>query len=132
MVVNKSQRILVVDDTPADALLLVRMLTERGFVVRAVNSGKLALEAATAELPDLILLDISMPEMNGYEVCQRLKAEPKLKGVPIIFLSALNQTFDRVKAFSLGGADFVTKPFELEEALARIQTQLGLSRSRIS
>jgi len=120
--------ILIVDDTPANLLLLVRMLTQRGYKPRTVLSGKLALEAARAEPPDLILLDIAMPEMNGYEVCEQLKADEALKDIPVIFISALHETLDKVKAFRVGGVDYVTKPFQFEEVFARVQTHLQLRR----
>ena len=120
--------ILIVDDTPANLLLLVRMLTQRGYKPRTVLSGKLALEAARAEPPDLILLDIAMPEMNGYEVCEQLKADEALKEIPVIFISALHETLDKVKAFRVGGVDYVTKPFQFEEVFARVQTHLQLRR----
>lgn len=120
--------ILVVDDTPANLLLLTGMLKERGYRVRPVLSGKLALQAARAEPPDLILLDITMPEMNGYEVCKQLKADAALKEIPVIFISALNETIDKVKAFGVGGVDYLTKPFQFEEVYARVQTHLQLHR----
>ena len=120
--------ILIVDDTPGNVLLLVRMLTERGYKARTALSGKLALQAVRAEPPDLILLDIAMPEMNGYEVCQQLKADAALKDIPVIFISALNETIDKVKAFRVGGVDYVTKPFQFEEVYARVQTHLQLHR----
>lgn len=124
----KAPNILIVDDTPANVLLLVRMLTERGYRPRPVSSGKLALEAARAELPDLVLLDVTMPEMNGYEVCEQLKADAALKDIPVIFVSTLNETVDKVKAFRVGGVDYVTKPFQFEEVYARVQTHLQLRR----
>ena len=123
-----SPKILIVDDTPANVLLLVRMLAARGYSPRSVLSGKLALQAARAEPPDLILLDINMPEMNGYEVCVQLKADPALKEIPVIFISALSETIDKVKAFHVGGVDYVTKPFQFEEVYARVQTHLRLRR----
>ena len=124
----KTPNILIVDDIPANVLLLVRMLAERGYRPRPVSSGKLALEAARAEPPDLILLDITMPEMNGYEVCEQLKADAALKDIPVIFVSALHETMDKVKAFRAGAVDYVTKPFQFEEVYARVQTQLQLHR----
>ena len=120
--------ILIVDDTPANGLLLVRMLTERGYKTTPVLSGKLALEAARTERPDLILLDIAMPEMNGFEVCEHLKADAALREIPVIFISALNETIDKVRAFRVGGVDYVTKPFQFEEVYARVQTHLRLRR----
>ena len=125
---QQAPNILIVDDTPANVLLLVRMLTERGYKARTALSGKLALEAARTEPPDLILLDITMPEMNGYEVCAQLKADAALKEIPVIFISALNETIDKVKAFSVGAVDYVTKPFQFEEVYARVQTHLQLRR----
>ncbi len=106
--------------------LLVGMLKQRGYNVRPVPSGELALEAALNEAPDLILLDIDMPQMNGYEVCQRLKADENLKSIPVIFISALDDMFDKVKAFSVGGVDYITKPFQFEEVEARVRAHLAL------
>ncbi|MBK9517780.1 MAG: hybrid sensor histidine kinase/response regulator [Anaeromyxobacter sp.] len=123
--------ILVVDDTPENLALLAAMLKGRAYHVRAVPSGALALRAAQAEAPDLVLLDISMPELDGYEVCRRLKADPALREIPVIFLSALSETFDKVKAFQAGGVDYVTKPFKVEEMAARIETHLSLRRLRL-
>ncbi|MCY2995758.1 MAG: hybrid sensor histidine kinase/response regulator [Planctomycetota bacterium] len=120
--------IMVVDDTPANLQLLEGLLRERGYHVRALPHGRLALAAAEAEPPDLILLDINMPDMNGYEVCERLKAHPQLKDIPVLFISALNETLDKVKAFALGGLDYVTKPFQFEEVEARVRTHLELRR----
>ena len=123
---QQAPNILIVDDTPENVLLLVRMLTERGYKARTALSGKLALQAARTEPPDLILLDITMPEMNGYEVCEQLKADAALKEIPVIFISALNETIDKVKAFRVGGVDYVTKPFQFEEVYARVQTHLRI------
>jgi two-component system, sensor histidine kinase and response regulator len=122
--------VIVVDDTPANLQLLTGMLKERGYKVRPVPSGKLALQAAKNDPPDLILLDIMMPEMDGYEVCERLKADEKLREIPVIFISALNETMDKVRAFGVGGVDYVTKPFQFEEVAARLSTHLELQRQR--
>ena len=122
--------IIVVDDTPANLQLLSGMLKERGYKVRPVPSGKLALQAAKNDPPDLILLDIMMPEMDGYEVCERLKADEKLRDISVIFISALNETMDKVRAFGAGGVDYVTKPFQFEEVNARVSTHLELQRQR--
>ncbi|MBF0410922.1 MAG: response regulator [Candidatus Riflebacteria bacterium] len=116
--------VLIVDDTPANLKVLCEMLKGRGFKVRPVPSGKLALQAAEKEIPDIILLDIMMPEMDGYEVCRKLKENSKLKDVPIIFISALNDTKDIVKALTAGGVDYITKPFQFEEVNARSNTHL--------
>ena len=118
--------ILVVDDTPENLQLLSGMLKGCGYKARPAPSGEMALRAATNDPPDLILLDINMPEMNGYQVCQRLKADPSLAAIPVIFISALNETMDKVKAFSLGGVDYVTKPFQFEEVHARVEAHLKL------
>ncbi len=123
--------ILIVDDAPANLSLLESVLTERGYRVRSTPSGAIALEAAEAEPPDLILLDISMPSMDGFEVCRRLKQSERLRGVPVIFLSALSDTVDKVKAFSMGGVDYVTKPFQIEELVARVETHLSLRRLQL-
>jgi serine phosphatase RsbU (regulator of sigma subunit) len=123
--------ILVVDDTPANLQVLTGMLKDRGYKVRPVPSGKLALQAARRDPPDLILLDINMPDMNGYDVCEQLKADDKLKGIPVIFISALTEQLDKVKAFAVGGVDYLTKPFQMEEMHARVETHLKLHRLQI-
>jgi sigma-B regulation protein RsbU (phosphoserine phosphatase) len=120
--------ILIVDDTPANLRLLAKMLAEQGYRVRPVPDGSLALAAARAEPPDLILLDIRMPGMNGYEVCEHLKADAPTRDIPIVFISALGETQDKVKAFTAGGVDYVTKPFQVEEVLARVETHLALRK----
>lgn len=122
--------ILIVDDTPANLQLLAEMLKEQGYRIRAALSGRLALQAIRKEPPDLILLDINMPGMNGFEICQEIKADEALKDIAIIFVSALNETMDKVNAFALGGVDYVTKPFHIEEVVARVQTHLELRRQR--
>ncbi len=122
--------ILIVDDKPDNLRLLSAMLTERSYDVRAVMNGSTALMGAQAQPPDLILLDINMPDMNGYDVCQHLKANPLTQDIPIIFISALNEVLDKVKAFSVGGVDYITKPFQEEEVFARIETQLSLRQMR--
>jgi two-component system, sensor histidine kinase and response regulator len=122
--------ILVVDDTPANLQVLVGMLKEHGHRVRPVLDGRLALRAAKAEVPDLVLLDINMPDMNGFEVCEQLKADAKLADTPVIFISGNNETADKVKAFSVGGVDYVTKPFHMAEVEARVATHLELRRKR--
>jgi class 3 adenylate cyclase len=127
----KEADILVVDDTPANLKMLSIMLKDQGYKVRPVPSGKLALKAADSSAPDLILLDINMPEMDGYEVCQHLKESETLRDIPIIFISALTETIDKVKAFSMGGVDYVTKPFHFEEVRARVTTHLKLRDAQI-
>ncbi len=123
--------ILIVDDKPENLRVLSAMLNEQGYKVRAAISGAVALRAAQSTPPDLVLLDILMPEMDGYEVCRRLKQTEITHDVPVIFLSALDETLDKVKAFQAGGLDYITKPFRLEEVLARIQTQLNLRLAQV-
>ncbi|MDC0835058.1 EAL domain-containing protein [Geitlerinema sp. CS-897] len=118
--------ILIVDDTPDNLRLLSSMLSKQGYRVRKALNGKLALASAQTAPPDLILLDIMMPDLDGYALCKTLKADERTRDVPAIFLSALNDPFDKVKAFSLGAADYITKPFQLEEVLVRVQNQLKL------
>jgi diguanylate cyclase (GGDEF)-like protein len=118
--------ILIVDDTPENLRLLSIVLEKKGYHVRKSLSGIAALTAVKAAPPDLIMLDIMMPEMDGYEVCLLLKAMPEAENIPIIFLSALNEAFDKIKAFQVGGADYVTKPFHFDEVLMRVQNQLDL------
>jgi two-component system sensor histidine kinase/response regulator len=125
-------KIMIVDDNPANLKLLEHMLQREGYEVRALPLGSLALAAASNDPPDLILLDINMPEMNGYEVCERLKFSEKLSGIPVIFLSALNETQDKVKAFRSGAVDYISKPFQFEEVHSRVETHLkmnGLQRA---
>jgi putative two-component system response regulator len=118
--------VLVVDDTPANLTLLAKMLGERGYVVRPVPSGSLALKAAASHPPDIILLDISMPDMDGFEVCRRLKEDVWLRDIPVLFISALTDTEEKVKAFRRGGVDYITKPFQIEEVEARVEAHLRL------
>ncbi len=118
--------IMVVDDQPANLKLLEDILRVDGYNIRSFPRGRMALAAAGYNAPDLFLLDINMPEMNGYEVCEQLKADPELSARPVIFLSALNATEDKVKAFEAGGVDYITKPFQIEEVKARVQTHLKM------
>ncbi len=117
---------MVVDDTPANLKLLQEMLQGDGYRVLTFPRGAMALNAAAKNPPDLVLLDISMPEMNGFEVCERIKADERLKEVPVLFISALDEVKDKVRAFSVGGQDYVTKPFQAEEVRARVKTHLHL------
>ncbi|HEY9297897.1 MAG TPA: response regulator, partial [Phormidium sp.] len=123
---NAKTKILVVDDQPSNLRFLSDVLNKEGYSVKRAISGELALNFAIASPPDLILLDIMMPEMNGYEVCRRLKANPQTKDIPVIFLSVLDQVYEKVKAFRVGGIDYITKPFQVEEVLARIENQLTI------
>jgi two-component system sensor histidine kinase/response regulator len=122
--------ILLVDDTPSNLQLLLQLLKDRGYRIRVATSGKLALQAVQHEPPDLILLDVNMPELNGYEVCERLKADPAWAEIPVIFISAMSETLDKVRAFGAGGVDYVTKPFQFEEVEARVATHLELRRQK--
>ncbi|MEB3281998.1 MAG: EAL domain-containing protein [Lyngbya sp.] len=118
--------ILIVDDQPANLRLLSRLLTRKGYEVRQAINGTMALQAVQAKRPQLIMLDIMMPDLDGYEVCSRLKANPETADVPIIFLSALDDVFDKVKAFTVGAVDYISKPFQSQEVLARVQHHLAL------
>lgn len=118
--------ILVVDDTLVNLRILTEMLAAQGYKVRPVTSGPQALQAAVAAPPDLVLLDINMPGMTGYEVCQQLKALPETRDIPVIFMSARDEVLDKIRAFEVGGVDYVTKPFHLEELLARVATHVSL------
>jgi len=118
--------ILVVDDTPENLRLLIGILREQGYKVRSASNGPRAIATAQMHPPGVILLDIMMPEMDGYEVCKRLKADERTREIPIIFISGLDEVLDKVKAFLLGGVDYITKPFQSEEVLARVQTHLTI------
>jgi adenylate cyclase len=118
--------ILVVDDTLVNLRILTEMLAAQGYKVRPVTNGPQALQAALAALPDLVLLDINMPGMTGYEVCQQLKQDPATRDVPVIFMSARDEVLDKIRAFEVGGVDYITKPFHLEELLARVATHVSL------
>lgn len=120
--------ILIVDDTLANLRLLSTMLTEQGYVVRGVPNGVTALKVVALEPPDLILLDINMPQMDGYQVCQALKSDDKVCDIPVIFISAMDEVLDKIRAFGVGGVDYITKPFQLEEVLVRIENQLTVRR----
>ena len=122
--------VLAVDDTPENLSLLVSIMREHGYKVRTASSGKQTLSTVKMDLPDLILLDIMMPGMDGYEVCRRLKADDSTRDIPIIFISAMNDVFDKVKAFSLGAVDYVTKPFNADVLTARVATHLEIALSR--
>ena len=118
--------ILIVDDSLANLKVLSETLTSNGYEVRAVKHGKTALTAIEAMPPNLILLDIDMPEMDGYQVCQELKMKEATRHIPVIFLTASNEAKDKVKAFTSGGADYIAKPFQIEEVLARVKNQLSI------
>jgi DNA-binding response OmpR family regulator len=118
--------IMIVDDNPSNLKLLEDMLSQQGYGVCSFPLGRLALASAMKNLPSLILLDVNMPEMNGYEVCEQLKSSPQLADIPVIFLSALTEVEDKVKAFRSGAVDYISKPFQVEEVRARVETHLKL------
>jgi DNA-binding response OmpR family regulator len=121
---------MIVDDTPANLNLLQDILRQEEYEVRAFPKGRLALMAANRIPPEIMLLDVNMPEMNGYEVCEQIKANPRLADIPILFVSALTSTEDKVRGFRAGGADYISKPFQVEEVLARVETHLRLRRAQ--
>lgn len=125
-----SANILIVDDIPANIRLLAEMLKAEGYHVRPTSSPIRALTAAQTQPPDIILLDVNMPEMNGYELCQAFKAEPNLKDIPVIFISALGEQESILKGFEVGGVDYISKPFNTAEVLARVHTHLELQAKR--
>jgi putative two-component system response regulator len=127
---TKQASILVVDDTPASLKLLTDIMKAEGYEVRSAISGELALHAAISHAPDLVLLDIRMPEMDGFEVCRRLKAAPETSDVPVIFVSAASDTDEKVQGFELGAVDYVTKPYQRNELIARVRTHLELHQLR--
>jgi PleD family two-component response regulator len=120
--------VLIVDDVPEDLTILRKMLEEQNYRVRPAINGTVALRAVSSSPPEIILLDILMPEMDGYEFCQRLKSDEKTKFIPVIFISALAELNEKVKAFSLGGVDYITKPFQDKEILTRVKTHLTIRR----
>jgi DNA-binding response OmpR family regulator len=125
-----SADIFIVDDNPGNLALLAGILRQAGYGVRAANDGQQAIAAVRARAPDLVMLDIQMPVMDGYEVCRLLKANALTASIPVVFISALDGVFDKVRAFAVGGADYVTKPFESAEVVARVENQLGIQRLR--
>src|SRR5215510_9952143 len=127
-----SNRILVVDDTPANIQVLSAILKEKGYQISVATNGKQALEAVGRVRPDLILLDVMMPEIDGFETCRQLKASDATRDIPVIFLTARTETADIVKGFELGAVDYVPKPFNSHELLARVNTHLTIDQLRCS
>lgn len=125
-----SSDILVVDDTLDNLRLLAAILTQEGYTVRKARNGPTALRAVQFGPPDLILLDVNMPQMDGYAVCEVLKAQTETQAIPVIFISALDHVLDKVRAFSVGGVDYITKPFESKEVIARVASQLTIQHQR--
>ncbi|MEG4121012.1 response regulator [Microcoleus sp. N9_B4] len=122
--------IVIVDDLPENLRFLTEILTKEGYTVRCVTNGAMALRTVRNHPPDVLLLDIKMPDMDGYQVCETLKSDEKTSEIPIIFLSALDQVFDKVKAFKVGGIDYISKPFEPEEVLVRLETQVTIQHQK--
>src|SRR5260370_26142207 len=120
--------ILVVDDNSINRTLLCEILRRAGYQARPAAGGPEALAMMAAEAPELVLPDIQMPGMSGYDVCQRIKADPRLRAIPVVFISALDDVSEKLKGFEVGGADYVTKPFEPAEAVARASSQISLFR----
>ncbi len=127
---NQELKIMVVDDTPANVELLEEILVSDGYGVLSYTKGSRALQAAVRANPDLILLDVMMPEMSGLELCERLKADVRTESIPVIFLSALSDTEDKVKGFAAGGVDYITKPFHAQEVTVRVRTHIALNSMR--
>jgi len=123
---------LLVDDQPQNLRLLSELLEEQGYDVQQAINGTVALQAISQHKPDLVLLDIYMPEIDGYSVCQQIKADPMTVDIPVIFISALDETWDKVKAFSAGGSDYITKPFKVVEVLARVENQLKIRQLQLA
>ena len=127
-----SPEILIVDDSVESLRILSTTLPDHGYVVRPAISGRLALASVAQRVPDMILLDVDMPDLNGYEICRRLKSLPECKDIPIIFISALEQPVDKVRAFNAGGIDYITKPFHPDELILRVHNQLALKKMHIA
>ncbi len=127
---QRQETLLVVDDVPANIALLLKFLTDAGFKVLVAKEGKGALKKAEYAHPDLILLDVMMPDINGFEVCKILKSQASTQDIPIIFMTALSDTVDKIKGFSLGAVDYLTKPVKYEEALVRINTHIKMSQQQ--
>lgn len=123
--------ILIVDDNPNNLHVLCGILEKEGYRVRPAINGQIALKTAKNLLPDLVLLDIRMPEMSGYIVCEKLKSDPLTANVPVIFISAMDDVEDKIKAFQAGGVDYITKPFQFTEVLARVKSQLNLRQFQL-
>jgi putative two-component system response regulator len=125
---RQTATIMIVDDTPINLRLLESMLKKKGYHTHAFTSGQLAIEAAAKDPPDLILLDVNMPVMDGYEVCQHLKEQEQTRDIPVIFISGLQELEDKMMAFTAGGVDYITKPFHFKEVQARVETHLKIKR----
>ncbi|MDV2996317.1 MAG: Cyclic di-GMP phosphodiesterase [Chroococcidiopsis sp. SAG 2025] len=129
--INQRSAILIVDDSPLNVKGLFKILQHSGFIVSVTNSGEKALLKIKNRLPDLILLDVVMVGMNGFETCRHLKANPATQDIPVIFISALDEATNKAECFAVGGVDYITKPFAAEEVLARVRHQLALRAAKI-
>nr|WP_172684225.1 response regulator [Desulfosarcina cetonica] len=129
--IPKQADILIVDDSVNSLKLLVDLLSSQGYHIRPAANGDMALRSATESIPDLILLDVKMPDMDGHEVCRRLKADEKLRQIPVIFISGIENKSSKIKGFDVGGIDYITKPFDSEEVLARVRIHLELRSLQI-
>ncbi|MGB7440287.1 MAG: response regulator [Coleofasciculaceae cyanobacterium] len=127
---KKSPSILVVDDKVENLRLLQNLLSSAGYKIRMAPSGELALKTIEYSLPDLILLDVKMPDINGYEVCLKLKSQDKTANIPVIFISAFDEQIDKIKAFNVGGSDYICKPFEIQELLVKVKNQITICQQK--
>ena len=125
---KKKGNILLIDDLPENLKLLTESLSKLGYTVRCAISGSRALKTIKSKLPDIIILDVKIPEMDGYQICEAFKADPDLCDIPILFISALDEAFDKLKAFQVGGVDYITKPFQIEEVVARLEAHLTIQK----
>ncbi|WP_190303615.1 diguanylate cyclase domain-containing protein [Pseudanabaena sp. UWO311] len=125
---KKKGNILLIDDLPENLKLLTESLSKLGYTVRCAISGSRALKTIKSKLPDIIILDVKIPEMDGYQICEAFKADPDLRDIPILFISALDEAFDKLKAFQVGGVDYITKPFQIEEVVARLEAHLTIQK----
>ncbi len=128
---SERQDILIIDYIPDHLEILSSFLTEKGYKVRQACNWSMVLTACQTVVPDLILLDVMLPEVDGYEICQRLKNWNLTADVPVIFISSLDNVFDKIKAFQVGGVDYITKPFHFEEVLVRVENQLALKMAKL-
>lgn len=128
---DKTKELLIVDDNPENLRVLRDMLSKEGYAVRAAKTGNQAISSIKESEPALVLLDVHLPEMNGFEVCGQIKSDPEYKNLPIIFLSALDDSFNKLKGFEAGAVDYMTKPFDIEEVKVRVSTHLKLRESLI-
>jgi DNA-binding response OmpR family regulator len=120
--------VLVVDDTPANVTVLIELLQDEGYIIHEARDGQEALELVAATSPDLILMDINMPRLNGFEACRRLKANAATQDIPVVFISAWGELDDKINGFKAGGVDYITRPFQVEEVIARVRTHITIAQ----